>query len=142
MKKLLATILITLCTAALYAQNRDVVLANIESNSVATLSNGMRIQLVKTSEYELFTYRLTADVSAVGEGSLAGIKQVVADVTGCEYLPEDLIVKKMVSHNHALDSVFEFMSDVIYGAKYNNFNTYKQGKLDLWNKTPIYNIKI
>lgn len=131
MKKYLATILITLCTAALYAQNRDVVLANIEANSVATLSNGMRIQLVKTSEYELFTYRLTADVSAVGEGSLAGIKQVVADVTGCEYLPEDLIVKKMVSHNHALDSVFEFMSDVIYGAKYNNFNTYKQGKLDL-----------
>ena len=131
MKRYLSAILITICSVTLYAQNRDEVLANIEGHTVATLSNGMRIQVVKTSEYEYFTYRLTADVSSVNEGNLSGIKQVIADLTGCEYMPEDLIVKKMVSHDNALDSVFEFMAEVLYANKYSDFNQYKNNKIDI-----------
>ena len=131
MKKYLVIILLTLCSAALYSQNRDVVLADIEANTVMQLANGMRLQVVKTSEYQYYTYRLTADVSTVGEGKFTGIKSVVADLTGCDFLPNDLIVKKMVSHNHALDSLFEFMADVIYGSKYADFNEYKNARLDL-----------
>ena len=131
MKRYLSALLITLCSAVLYAQNRDAVLANIEEYTVATLSNGMRIQVVKTSEYEHFTYRLSADVSAVNEGNMPGIKQVIADLTGCEYMPEDLIVKKMVSHDNALDSVFEFMAEVLYANNFSDFNQYKNNKIDI-----------
>lgn len=130
------TIILVLLTTALSAQNRSTILANIEAYSVATLSNGMKIQVVKTSEYQHFTYRLTADVSAVGEGNLNGIKHVVADLTGCEFLPEDLIVKKMVSHDNALDSVFEFMAEVIYGSKYTNYQEYKQNKISILENNP------
>lgn len=130
------TIILVLLTTALSAQNRSTILANIEDYSVANLSNGMKIQVVKTSEYQHFTYRLTADVSAVGEGSLNGIKHVVADLTGCEFLPEDLIVKKMVSHDNALDSVFEFMAEVIYGSKYTNYQEYKQNKISILENNP------
>ena len=130
------TIILLLLTTALSAQNRNTILANIEAYSVASLSNGMKIQVVKTSEYQYFTYRLTADVSAVGEGNLNGIKHVVADLTGCEFLPEDLMVKKMVSHDNALDSVFEFMSEVIYGSKYTNYQEYKQNKINILESNP------
>ncbi|MBR2887139.1 MAG: insulinase family protein, partial [Bacteroidales bacterium] len=130
------TIILVLLTTALSAQNRNTILANIEAYSVATLSNGMKIQVVKTSEYQHFTYRLTADVSAVGEGNLNGIKHVVADLTGCEFLPEDLIVKKMVSHDNALDSVFEFMAEVIYGSKYTKYQEYKQNKISILENNP------
>ena len=117
MKHYLYTILLLLCAATLHAQNRETILSNIEGNSVITLPNGMRIQLVKTSEFQHYTYRLTADVSLVGEGQFTGIKGVVADLTGSELQPNDLIVKKMVSHNNALDSIFEFMSDMVFGGK-------------------------
>lgn len=129
MKNFFLVIFFVMCATALCAQNRDVVLADIENNSVLQLSNGMRIQVVKTSEYQHYTYRLTADVSAVGEGQFTGIKGVVADITGSDFMPNDLIVKKMVSHNNALDSVFEFLSEVVFGSKQNSFNDYKTSKL-------------
>lgn len=129
MKHYLYTILLVLCAATLNAQNRETVLANIEANTVTTLPNGMRIQVVKTSEYQHYTYRLTADVSLVGEGQFTGIKSVVADLTGSELLPNDLIVKKMVSQNNALDSIFEFLSEVVFGGKQSDFNDYKTSKL-------------
>ena len=96
MKHYLLSILLFLCAGILCAQNRDVVLSNIENYTITQLSNGMKIQVVKTSEFQHFTYRFSADVSMVGEGNLSGVKQVVADLTGCDYMPDDLIVKKMV----------------------------------------------
>ena len=130
MKHYLLSILLFLCAGILCAQNRDVVLSNIENYTITQLSNGMKIQVVKTSEFQHFTYRFSADVSMVGEGNLSGVKQVVADLTGCDYMPDDLIVKKMVSHDNALDSVFEFMADVFYNNKYSDFSQYKTNKLE------------
>ncbi|MBO7142793.1 MAG: insulinase family protein [Bacteroidales bacterium] len=141
MKHYLYTILLLLCAATLHAQNRETILSNIEGNSVITLPNGMRIQLVKTSEFQHYTYRLTADVSLVGEGQFTGIKGVVADLTGSELQPNDLIVKKMVSHNNALDSIFEFMSDMVFGGKQNDFHEYKQSKLQMMEGNMEYRIQ-
>ncbi|MBR4440018.1 MAG: insulinase family protein [Bacteroidales bacterium] len=129
MKNFFLVICFVMCATAMSAQNRDAVLACIEDNTVSQLANGMRIQVVKTSEYQHYTYRLTADVSAVGEGQYTGIKSVVADLTGSDFLPNDLIVKKMVSHNNALDSVFEFLSEVVFGNKQNSFHDYQTSKL-------------
>ncbi len=114
-----------------YSQNTAAVLRAIEHNKVQQLSNGFRIQIVNTSEYKYCTCRLSADVSSLSENSTPGIKQVVAAMTGSDLVANEVIVKTMVSHEQALDSLMMFMSEVMYGhdSRYVNFQEYKEKKV-------------
>lgn len=128
MKTLRIIIVLLLTVFNCEAQNALNVIQAIENSNVVQLTNGLRLQIVTTSEFEYITYRLTSDVSNVGEGDLYGIKQVVADVTGCDLYAGELMIKKMISHKQAADSLLQFMSEVVYG-KVSNFSDYKNRKV-------------
>lgn len=113
------------------AQNTAEVLRSIENYQLLTLPNGFRIQVVTTPEYDFCTCRLTCDVSTLGEGEYPGIKQTVAALTGSDLVAGELIVKTMVSHDKALDSLMVFLHEVMYGNNptYVNFNDYKNRRI-------------
>lgn len=132
MNRLLALIIMiaaAMCGAS--AQNTASVLRAIENSKVHQLANGFRIQIVHTGEYKYCTCRLSADVSMLQEDPTPGIKQVVAAMTGSDLVAGEVIVKTMVSHEQALDSLLIFMSEVMYGndSRYVNFKDYKERRI-------------
>ncbi|MBO7567014.1 MAG: insulinase family protein [Bacteroidales bacterium] len=123
--------LLLLLTAPLAAQDISNVLQCIENSQVITLPNGFRIQLVTTSQYRYCNVRLSADVSALPESPRKGIKQVVAAMTGSTLAANQVMIKNMISHDKALDSLLNFMHEVMYGNNptYVNFDDYKKKRI-------------
>ncbi|MCQ2250519.1 MAG: insulinase family protein [Bacteroidales bacterium] len=114
------------------AQNTASVLRAIENSELVQLKNGLRIQVVTTKEYKYCNCRLSADVSQIGEGAKTGIKQVVAAMVGGDLIANEVIVKNLISHNQAMDSLMQFLSEVMYGdnALYVNFDEYKRKRVE------------
>ncbi len=143
MKTLRIILILLLALTNCTAQNALNVIRDIENHNIIQLTNGLRFQIVTTTEFEYITYRLTADVSGVGEGQLRGIKQTVADITGCDLYADELMVKKMVSHKQAIDSLFQFMALVIYKNSSVDFADYKSKKIqNLKNQEQTIDYKI
>ncbi|MCQ2252671.1 MAG: hypothetical protein MJZ61_04390 [Bacteroidales bacterium] len=113
-------------------QNIGNVLSAIENHQLITLPNGFRVQIVTTSEYKYVNCRLSANVSTISEEGKPGIKQVVAAMTGSDLVANEIIVKNMISHDKALDSLMGFMSEVLYGQNptYVNFDEYKTRRIN------------
>ena len=109
------------------AQNVTKVLQDIENYKIITLPNGFRVQVITSKEFKHCNCRLTVNVADIDEQNVRGIKQVVAAMTGSDLISNEIIVKNMISHNQALDSLMEFLSGVIYTEKFNsvNFDDYK-----------------
>ena len=120
-----------LLTARLAAQDINNVLQCIENHQVITLPNGFRVQVVTTSQYRYCNVRLSADVSALPEDPHKGIKQVVAAMTGSTLAANQVMIKNMISHDKALDSLLNFMNEVMYGNNptYVNFDEYKKKRI-------------
>ncbi len=114
------------------AQNTASVLRAIENSETVQLKNGLKIQVVSTKEYQYCNCRLSADVSSIGEGAKTGIKQVVAAMVGGDLIANEVIVKSLISHSQALDSLMQFLSEVMYGdnALYVNFDEYKSKRME------------
>jgi|GEM_PF-2667663 len=135
MKKFFTFIILLIVSNIVLAQNVSTVLNDIQNYKLLTLPNGFRVQVVTSSQYNFCNCRLTADVANIEEDKKPGIKSVVAAITGSELIADEIIVKNMVSHDQALDSLLEFMSHVIYGnSSYNvDFNEYKQKRINYLN---------
>ena len=120
-----------LLTAQLAAQDIRNVLQCIENHQVITLPNGFRVQVVTTKQYSYCNVRLSADVSALAETPYKGIKQVVAAMTGSTLAANQVMIKNMISHDKALDSLLNFMHEVMYGNNptYVNFDDYKKKRI-------------
>ncbi len=120
-----------LLTAKLAAQDISNILQCIENHQVITLDNGFRVQLVTTAQYRFCNVRLSADVSALPETTRKGIKQVVAAMTGSTLAANQVMIKNMISHDKALDSLLNFMHEVMYGNNptYVNFDEYKNKRI-------------
>jgi len=131
-KYLIAILIIAISVTGAIAQNTASVLRAIENSEVITLKNGLRVQVVTTGEYQYCNCRLSADVSQIGEGAKSGIKQVVAAMIGGDLIANEVIVKNLISHNQAMDSLMHFLSDVMYGdnALYVNFDEYKTKRVE------------
>ena len=127
---LIITIMLLL-TAPLAAQDISNILQCIENHQVITLPNGFRVQLVTTSQYRYCNVRLSADVSSLSETPYKGIKQVVAAMTGSTLAANQVMIKNMISHDKALDSLLNFMHEVMYGNNptYVNFDDYKKKRI-------------
>lgn len=112
------------------AQNVDRVLNDIKNYSLIQLSNGFKVQCISSEAFGLCSYRLTADISGIGEGEYPGIIKMTADVTGSEVVAGERLVKTMISHTAALDSIFEFMASVVYGDNAVPFESFKQSRIE------------
>lgn len=123
--------LMLLLTARLAAQDISNVLQCIENHQLITLPNGFRVQIVTTTQYRYCNVRLSADVSALPETPHTGIKQVVAAMTGSTLAANQVMIKNMISHDKALDSLLNFMHEVMYGNNptYVNFDDYKKKRI-------------
>lgn len=130
-KQIYIIILLLLLTTPLAAQDISNILQCIENHQVITLPNGFRVQLVTTSQYRYCNVRLSADVSSLSETPYKGIKQVVAAMTGSTLAANQVMIKNMVSHDKALDSLLNFMHEVMYGNNptYVNFDDYKKKRI-------------
>lgn len=120
-----------LLAAQLAAQDISNILQCIENHQVINLPNGFRVQVVTTSQYRYCNVRLSADVSALSESPNKGIKQVVAAMTGSTLAANQVMIKNMISHDKALDSLLNFMHEVMYGDNptYVNFDEYKKKRI-------------
>ena len=134
MKRIIFFCTIMLLSLVGLGQNITKVLQDIENYKIITLPNGFRIQVVVSDEYKYCNCRLTADVANIDELSKPGIKDVVAALTGSDLIAGEVIVKNMISHDKALDSLMEFLSTKIYTQpieKY-EFDNYKQRRGDYY----------
>jgi len=115
----------------LAAQDISNILQCIENHQLITLPNGFKVQLVTTAQYRYCNVRLSADVSALPETPKKGIKQVVAAMTGSTLAANQVMTKNMISHDKALDSLLNFMHEVMYGNNptYVNFDDYKNKRV-------------
>jgi len=121
------TLIILIFSLSVKAQNVSTVLNDIENFKIVTLSNGFKVQIITSEEYEYCNCRLTVDISDISEGEQKGIKSITAALTGSELIGEELLVKNMISHNQALDSLMEFMAETAFSPEEKNitFNEYK-----------------
>lgn len=127
MKRIVILYIIVFFGLAAGAQNVTKVLQDIENYKIITLPNGFKVQVVTSEEFKHCNCRLTVNVADIDEQNVRGIKQVVASMTGSDLISNEIIVKNMISHNQALDSLMEFLSGVIYTEKFNSvsFDDYK-----------------
>lgn len=134
MKKILVLVLMLVSLGIARAQepDPDVALVDIKNYKLVTLPNGFRVQVITSSEYKYCNCRLTADVANIDEGDFVGIKNVVAAITGSEIIANEMIVKNMVSHDKALDSIMNFVSESVYGKNPHNlkFGEYKRKRTE------------
>lgn len=131
MKRLiLSTIIALLSATCLMAQNQASVLRAIENSQLIELSNGFRIQIVKTGEYREISARLTADVSNVPETNTPGGKQIISNLIGGNLVANEVITKSMIGHDQALDSLLNFMQGVMYSndRRYINYAEYRSSR--------------
>ncbi|MCQ2974357.1 MAG: insulinase family protein [Bacteroidales bacterium] len=131
MNRILTILFVILTILNVNAQDKNIILSDIENSVITQLPNGLKIQIIKTSQFEYCSYRLSADISSIGEGLNPGIKKITADLTGCDLIPNDILIKTMISHKQAIDSTLEFLESVINGGKYTNFESYKTSKIKL-----------
>lgn len=129
MNRIIFVLLIILCKIG-FAQNPTQVLSDIKNYQMFQLKNGFKLQVVQSNEFKYCSYRLSCDVSGVTDMEFVGVKQLTADLTGCDNIDNQLFIKKMISHTGATDSLFEFIASVIYGENFLSFESYKQSKIE------------
>ena len=128
MKKIITLYIIVFFCLGVNAQNTAKILQDIENYKVITLPNGFKVQIITSEEFKHCNCRLTVNVADIDEKNVQGIKQVVASMTGSDLISNEIIVKNLISHHQALDSLMECLSGVIYTEKFNSvsFNEYKE----------------